>query len=198
MKGTKNYEKVCKFIFIFSINLLLDKAAYVWKAHVLCGEFCPCSQDLFIYFIKAELMLLGSVTYTGAEITNWTEALPCRGPCQFNFFHKGCVVTALYLCFLLTALTSSRHVKSSKNKVKEGRTSSWCKTWRRLVSKTCTYVHVSVCLCECRQLCCDLYGNVLMLALTSSPPGLMHPHVEIHPCLIGKFKTVDTQKNPSH
>lgn len=97
------------------------------------------------------------------------------GTCQSNLFHAGSVVTALHLCFCLAALTSSRLVKWSKNKVREGTASVWRDTRGLPASQT----SVCVCVCADRVLLWPLSSDVLMLNLTESgsPAG---PHPSTH------------------
>lgn len=94
---------------------------------------------------KVGKMLLKPSSYT----CHYTSAKICAvfcvlgiahtGTCQSNLFHVASVVTALYLWWCLAALTSSRHVKCSKNKVREETTSVWRDT-RELPAS-----HTSVC-----------------------------------------------------
>lgn len=97
------------------------------------------------------------------------------GTCQANLFHAGSVVATLYLCFCLAALTSSRHVKCSKNNDREGTTNTWHNTRGLPASRTLSLLWPPS-------------SNVLMLNLTSgNPAGLIYSHVQEHHCLAVKL-----------
>lgn len=83
------------------------------------------------------------------------------------------MVAALYLCFCLAALTSSRHVKRSKNKVKRG--NDICLAQHQGVTgipNMCVCFCVRVCMCERER------ANQMSERLIYSVLILNHEHVE--------------------
>lgn len=100
------------------------------------------------------------------------------------------------ICSMRATLTSPRHVKWSKNKVRGGMTSVWQGTRGLLASQT------SVCVCVCVPavfLLWPLSSNVLMLNLTSlgTSAGHIHTHIQKRHSWAARLysQSVDTHEN---
>lgn len=122
---------------------------------------------MFFISLLVVLGLWWFVTYTWIEVCTARRRTLHTGTCRSNLFHEGGVIAALYLCFCLAALRSSRHVKWSKNKVKgEWHPSGEAPGSYGHPKPLCVYVCVSM--CAQTVLLWPLSSNALMLNLTNS------------------------------